>query len=202
MLRPDVGHNNHIKGGAIGAIVVYSARLDVNQSVTHGVEALRLRTSPSSAQILAEIHRGLDTAILSHAWGDEEVLLKDLADGTAKTKGGYAKIQFCGDQAERDELRFFWVDTCCIDKSDNAEFQHALNSMFDWYRRTAKCYLCLSSRCLSSSAGHRQLQPGTSRPTERMCNPKMGLPEAQCPSNYQPLLYGLEAGISTEQMVH
>ncbi|KAK0724928.1 hypothetical protein B0H67DRAFT_680398 [Lasiosphaeris hirsuta] len=54
-------------------------------------------------------------AILSHTWGDEEVLFKDLADGTAKNKKGYAKIWFCGDQAERDGLRFFWQDTCCID---------------------------------------------------------------------------------------
>ena len=36
-------------------------------------------------------------AILSHTWGDEEVLFKDLADGTAKNKAGYTKIRFCGD---------------------------------------------------------------------------------------------------------
>ncbi|KAM7195031.1 Heterokaryon incompatibility protein (HET) domain containing protein [Rhypophila sp. PSN 637] len=86
-------------------------------------------------------------AILSHTWGEEEVLFEDLADGTAKNKSGYAKIQFCGAQAERDGLRFFWVDTCCIDKSDKAdkaELQHALNSMFDWYRRAAKCYVYLA----------------------------------------------------------
>jgi hypothetical protein len=83
-------------------------------------------------------------AILSHTWGDEEVLFKDLGDGTAKNKGGYAKIQFCGDQAERDGLRFFWVDTCYIDKSDITELQHVLNSMFDWYRRAAKCYVYLA----------------------------------------------------------
>ncbi|KAM7216074.1 HET domain containing protein [Rhypophila decipiens] len=86
-------------------------------------------------------------AILSHTWGEEEVLFGDLADGTAKNKSGYAKIQFCGAQAERDGLRFFWVDTCCIDKSDKAdkaELQHALNSMFDWYRRAAKCYVYLA----------------------------------------------------------
>jgi hypothetical protein len=71
-------------------------------------------------------------AILSHTWGDKEVLFKDLADGTAKDRAGYAKIRFCGDQARRDGLRFFWVDTCCIDKSDSAELQHALNSMFRW----------------------------------------------------------------------
>lgn len=83
-------------------------------------------------------------AILSHTWGDEEVLFKDLEDNTAENKGGYAKIRFCGDQAERDGLKYFWVDTCCIDKSDAAELQHALNSMFQWYRNAAKCYVYLT----------------------------------------------------------
>jgi len=69
-------------------------------------------------------------AILSHTWDEEEVLFKDFADGTAKTKAGYAKIQFCGNQAWRDGLKYFWVDTCCIDKSNHAELQFALNSMF------------------------------------------------------------------------
>jgi len=36
-------------------------------------------------------------AILSHTWREgEEVLFKDLADGTAKSKPGYAKLQFYG----------------------------------------------------------------------------------------------------------
>ncbi|KAK3350317.1 WD40-repeat-containing domain protein [Lasiosphaeria hispida] len=83
-------------------------------------------------------------AILSHTWGDKEVLFKDLEDGTAKNKTGYAKIQFCGDQAERDGLKFFWVDTCCIDKSDDAELQNALDSMFRWYHNAAKCYVYLT----------------------------------------------------------
>jgi hypothetical protein len=82
-------------------------------------------------------------AILSHTWGDEEVLFKDLADGTAETKAGYAKIRFCGGQAWRDGLKYFWVDTCCIDKSDAAELQDALNSMFRWYHEAAKCYVYL-----------------------------------------------------------
>ncbi|KAK0720354.1 hypothetical protein B0H67DRAFT_599864 [Lasiosphaeris hirsuta] len=57
---------------------------------------------------------------------------------------GYTKLRFCGDQAERDGLKFFWQDTCCIDKSDGAELQHALNSMFHWYRSAAKCYVYLA----------------------------------------------------------
>jgi hypothetical protein len=36
-------------------------------------------------------------AILSHIWGDEEVLFKDLADPMVKNKAGYAKIRFCGE---------------------------------------------------------------------------------------------------------
>ncbi|RYP38348.1 hypothetical protein DL767_002588 [Monosporascus sp. MG133] len=82
-------------------------------------------------------------AILSHTWGTEEVLFKDLMGGTGKNKAGYVKIRFCGDQAWRDGLKFFWVDTCCIDKSNSTELQEAINSMFRWYRNAAKCYVYL-----------------------------------------------------------
>ncbi|KAK0626411.1 hypothetical protein B0T14DRAFT_534566 [Immersiella caudata] len=82
-------------------------------------------------------------AILSHRWGNEEVLFRDFMDGTAKNKAGYAKIRFCGEQAWRDGLKFFWVDTCCIDKSNNTELQEAINSMFRWYRDATKCYAYL-----------------------------------------------------------
>ncbi|KAK3937095.1 hypothetical protein QBC46DRAFT_356916 [Diplogelasinospora grovesii] len=67
-----------------------------------------------------------------------------MTDGTGENKAGYAKIRFCGDQAWRDGLKLFWVDTCCIDKSDSAELQDALNSMFRWYRGAAKCYVYLA----------------------------------------------------------
>ncbi|KAH8906637.1 HET-domain-containing protein [Coniochaeta sp. PMI_546] len=83
-------------------------------------------------------------AILSHTWGPEEVLFRDMADGIGKNKASYAKIRFCGDQAWRDSLKFFWVDIYCIDKSDSAELQHALNSMFHWYRSAVKYYVYLA----------------------------------------------------------
>ncbi|KAK4656869.1 HNWD NOD-like receptor pc16 [Podospora pseudocomata] len=95
-------------------------------------------------------------AILSHTWGDEEVIFKDIKDGICKNKRGYSKIQFCGDQAGRDGLKFFWVDTCCIDKSDSTEVQRALNSMFQWYRNAAKCYVYLTdvSTCQQDTDGN------------------------------------------------
>ena len=48
-------------------------------------------------------------AILSHTWGrdTEEVTFRDLTDGTGKSKAGYGKIQFCGEQGRRDGLEYF-----------------------------------------------------------------------------------------------
>jgi len=73
-------------------------------------------------------------AILSHTWGADEVSFKALIHGEGKGKGkaGYGKIQFCGEQARRDGLQYFWVDTCCIDKSNSTELAEAINSMFRW----------------------------------------------------------------------
>jgi hypothetical protein len=83
-------------------------------------------------------------AILSHTWEAEEVTFEDLRDGIGMNKAGYKKIRFCGEQARRDGLQYFWVDTCCIDKSSSAELTEAINSMFRWYRESTKCYVYLS----------------------------------------------------------
>jgi ankyrin repeat protein len=87
-------------------------------------------------------------AILSHTWGSahEEVTFSDLADHdtTTKAKAGYRKLTFCASRAAHDGLRYFWVDTCCINKSDAVEFQEAINSMFRWYQNATRCYVYLS----------------------------------------------------------
>jgi Heterokaryon incompatibility protein (HET) len=85
-------------------------------------------------------------AILSHRWGGdhEEVNFKDLTIGPRRTKPGYKKLRFCAERATHDGLQHFWVDTCCIDKSNNTELSEAINSMFRWYRNARKCYVYLS----------------------------------------------------------
>jgi hypothetical protein len=89
----------------------------------------------------------LKYAILSHTWNkdnDEEVTFEDLVKGTRSGKIGYKKISFCVKQAIRDGIQYIWVDTCCINKSNNGvELQHAINSMFRWYRNAEKCYVYL-----------------------------------------------------------
>lgn len=87
-------------------------------------------------------------AILSHTWGadGEEVTFGDLNGATEKNerKAVYKKLRFCAKQAASDGLEYFWVDTCCIDKSNPVELQYAINSMFRWYQNAAKCYVYLS----------------------------------------------------------
>jgi hypothetical protein len=83
-------------------------------------------------------------AILSHTWvEDEEATYDELVAGTGKDKPGYAKIRFCGERAAEDKLQYFWVDTCCINKSSLQELQTAINSMFRYYQRASKCYVYL-----------------------------------------------------------
>ena len=85
-------------------------------------------------------------AILSHTWGadTEEVTFEDLINGTGKNKAGCKKIQFCGEQARQDNLQYFWIDACCINKANKAELSRAIRSMFRWYRNAARCYVYLS----------------------------------------------------------
>jgi hypothetical protein len=86
-------------------------------------------------------------AILSHTWGtgeDDEVTFNDLNNGTGINKPGFQKLQFCAKQAEHDDLNYFWVDTCCINKQDLNELTTAINSMFRWYQNAARCYVYLA----------------------------------------------------------
>ncbi|RYN17037.1 hypothetical protein AA0119_g11495 [Alternaria tenuissima] len=90
-------------------------------------------------------------AILSHTWKEgQEVTFADLqdldnaVDVETQSKEGYRKIRFCAQQAKRDGLDYFWVDTCCIDKANNTELSRAINSMFRWYQNAKRCYVFLS----------------------------------------------------------
>jgi roadblock/LC7 domain-containing protein len=85
-------------------------------------------------------------AILSHTWGadSEEVTYEDLVKGTGMYKTGYDKIRFCARLSDQDGLRYFWIDTCCINKANFTELSEAINSMFKWYREAVRCYVYLS----------------------------------------------------------
>jgi hypothetical protein len=91
--------------------------------------------------------------ILSHRWGagGDEITYEELMDGKRRSNSesdrgrlGFRKLQFCQQQAAKEGLRYFWIDTCCINKQDQSELSYALNSMFHWYRQAVRCYVYMS----------------------------------------------------------
>jgi hypothetical protein len=101
-----------------------------------------------------------DYAILSHTWDadSDEVTSADLEKDTNTTKAGYRKLKFCADQAAKNNLCYFWVDTCCIDKTSSAELTEAINSMFAWYRDATRCYVYLSDVSTGSLTSEKPVQ--------------------------------------------
>ncbi|KAI2478441.1 kinesin light chain 1 [Pyrenophora tritici-repentis] len=79
-----------------------------------------LHFDPSGRLVLTDFRSQIipPYAILSHRWGhpNSEVLFEDIENGAYHKKDGYRKIKFCATQAAEDQLRYFWIDTCCIDK--------------------------------------------------------------------------------------
>lgn len=96
-------------------------------------------------------------AILSHTWGEDhdEVTLEDLKYDSNRTKKGYEKLRFCAIRARERGLLYFWVDTCCIDKSNNNELATAINSMFRWYQNAAVYFVYLADVTVSAQDRQR-----------------------------------------------
>jgi hypothetical protein len=97
-------------------------------------------------------------AILSHTWGPDhdEVTYSDVLSGKGENKAGYQKLHFCRKQAIQDGLRYFWVDSCNIDRASSSELSEAINSMWSWYHKARKCYVYLSD--VSSQAAHEDIE--------------------------------------------
>ena len=95
-------------------------------------------------------HKKPRYAILSHTWGEDEILYQDVLSSAWKSttekrsKAGADKVIRSCLQAKEDGLDYIWIDTCCIDKNSSAELSEAINSMFKWYAESDVCYAYLS----------------------------------------------------------
>ncbi|PQE29642.1 HET domain-containing protein [Rutstroemia sp. NJR-2017a BBW] len=91
-------------------------------------------------------------AILSHRWGnpEDEVSFEDMLNGRQEGKKGYMKLIGCCKQAQKDGLRYVWIDTCCINKASSAELSEAITSMFTYYERSKVCYVFMENLYSSS----------------------------------------------------
>jgi hypothetical protein len=100
-------------------------------------------------------------AILSRRWAanpKDEVTFEDitLQPDVAKNKEEYPKIRGCCGRALRGGYHWVWIDTCCIDKKSSTELFEAINSMYNWYEKSEKCYAYLED--VSSLDGSQPLR--------------------------------------------
>ncbi|CAG9986766.1 unnamed protein product [Clonostachys byssicola] len=90
-------------------------------------------------------------AILSHMWlsPKEEITYQDFKsrkediENDVYKQTGWAKLKRYCDRAARDGWDWAWMDTCCIDKTNPADTQEAINAMFRWYQNASICYAYL-----------------------------------------------------------
>lgn len=92
-----------------------------------------------------------DYVILSHRWGEEEVVFDDFLSGDitssdhpARRKEGFRKILGACSLAVKDDYEWIWIDSCCIDKSSSAILQESINSMWSYYANSNICYVYMS----------------------------------------------------------
>jgi len=103
-----------------------------------------LRVEQAKSEIVANEKPPLKYAILSHTWGEDEVIFQDMQAEVQKDSPRFSKIVKSCELAKNDGYDYIWIDTCCIDKSSSAELSEAINSMYLWYSKAAICYAYLS----------------------------------------------------------
>ncbi|KAJ8586426.1 hypothetical protein M405DRAFT_843885 [Rhizopogon salebrosus TDB-379] len=84
-------------------------------------------------------------AMLSHSWEGKVPLLLDIRD-----KAVYELNEYLARDAG---YRWAWMDTCCIDQTNNVEVQELVNSMSVWFRHSALTIIYLSDVPPSSKSG-------------------------------------------------
>ena len=118
---------------------------------------MRLLNTATGRFVQVEDPQKVRYAILSHVWTrpDEphypEQTFQDVRKIQRQHGGEESVVPFFSEKVRgfcekacADGFRLAWADTCCIDKTNDAEMAEAINSMFVWYRDASACYTILS----------------------------------------------------------
>jgi hypothetical protein len=91
--------------------------------------------------------------MLSHRWEDDELAFKDVEeDGIYNLSASrFDKVRSFCIKAREHGFGWAWIDTCCIDRTNNVEVQESISSMFAWYRGSALTIIYLSDVTTSCS---------------------------------------------------
>ncbi|KAK7473174.1 hypothetical protein VKT23_001273 [Stygiomarasmius scandens] len=86
-------------------------------------------------------------AILSHRWNPtEELTCEEFLHPQEETfyKSGYHKIRAACQKARLDDdIRYIWIDTCCIKRGEHTDVKTNITSMYGYYQNAEVCYAYL-----------------------------------------------------------
>ncbi|KAF8427619.1 hypothetical protein L210DRAFT_3136356 [Boletus edulis BED1] len=117
----------------------------VSEAAIAGVDRKHIR------QIVVEYFKWV---MLSHTWEGEEPTFKDVTEARSVHDLDRSPLdkklrQFC-ETARKDDYRWAWSDTCCINKDSSTVLGQSLVSMYSWYEEAAETLVYLAD-VLSSS---------------------------------------------------
>lgn len=95
----------------------------------------RLRTIPKELLDNPLVPLLLNVASPAQATTSENDLVK---------RAGYQKILKTAETVLHLGHTYFWIDTVCINKESSSELQEAINSMYNWYKKSILCIVYLS----------------------------------------------------------
>lgn len=61
-----------------------------------------------------------------------------------RARHGYQKILNIAEHCRVSQIGYFWIDTCCIDKTSSLEVTEAVLSAYRWYRDATVCFMYLA----------------------------------------------------------
>lgn len=61
-----------------------------------------------------------------------------------RSRHGYSKILKIAEHCRVSQIGYFWIDTCCIDKSNGSEVSEAILSAYRWYKAALVCFVYLA----------------------------------------------------------
>jgi len=160
--------------------------------VSTNLNLLSIRLLNTSTKRFADFNDSVPAyAILSHTWGADEVMFQHLQTSGYTEKPSWQKIERLCAQAAEDGFEFAWADTCCIDKTSSAELSETINSMFSFYKKSAKCYVYLadSKHFVPTIARDKRIQ-GAFEKTKQGLLIELKVLEVSSLSSTSPLVYG------------
>ena len=91
------------------------------------------------------IRKRLGYAVLSDHWGEPVPAYGDIPrPALIENRPGYYDVaKFCN-IAHTHNMEYAWVDSCCIDRSSDAELNQSIRSMYRWYGNSSICIVHLA----------------------------------------------------------